>query len=140
MKTRFGYFLGVGFMTVVAASLTAQNPGLSAQDVRITNGPVIERADDTSATIAWSTNQPSSSRIYYATDANNLTELAESEYSRDATHRVDIRGLKPNTTYFFQIESARSQGSDPAKGSWRDDPGWHRRLPVRVLPGAGQPR
>ncbi len=99
--------LGLAFCLAVAV----QSAG---QAVKITNGPIIEKAGPTSATIAWSTNQGSSSRVWYGTDKNNLTHLAEAPYS-GGTHRVQINGLKPNTTYYFQVESGQGRGGSESE-------------------------
>ncbi len=81
--------------------------------VQITNGPVIETASASSARIAWSTNIPGSTRVTYGTDINNMNQLAESPWGQGGqTHRVEMKNLKPNTTYFFQVETGQSAGSD----------------------------
>ena len=79
--------------------------------LQITNGPMIESADDHSATIAWSTNVPSSSQVWYGTDKNNLTENAEAPYSSGNTHRVQLTNLKPGTTYYFEVDSGQGRGA-----------------------------
>lgn len=86
----------------------------SAQAVKITNGPVIEKADSNSATISWSTNQGSSSHVWYSTDKNNLSHMAEAPFS-GGTHRVQIKNLQPNTTYYFQVESGEGRGGSEAE-------------------------
>ena len=81
--------------------------------VQITNGPVIEGAGGNSATIAWSTNIPGSTRVTYGTDINDLNELAEAPWGQGGrTHRVQLKNLKPNTTYFFQVETGQAAGSE----------------------------
>ncbi len=110
MKHRFAAVLLAGIFAAVMICAAAP---VHAQ-IQITKGPTIERADSSSATITWSTNQPSSSRLWYGTDKNNLTQLAESSSSGD-THRVEIKNLQPGTTYYFQLESQR--GSSEAEGA-----------------------
>jgi phosphodiesterase/alkaline phosphatase D-like protein len=102
--------LGVGL--ALSPSMMAQ---ASAQGVQITNGPLIESADSSSAMIAWSTSQPSSSRVWYGKDANNLTQQAESPYATGNNHRVQLKNLEPSTTYYFQVESARGQAGPEAE-------------------------
>jgi len=81
--------------------------------VQITNGPIIEAAFGNSARIAWSTNIPGSTRVNYGTDINNMNELAEAPWGQGGrTHRVELKNLKPNTTYFFQVETGQAAGSD----------------------------
>jgi hypothetical protein len=80
--------------------------------VRITNGPVVESVSDRSATIAWSTNLQGSSRVEYGLSPNNLTEIAESPWGQGGlTHRVQINNLKPNTTYYFEVETGQARGT-----------------------------
>jgi hypothetical protein len=84
--------------------------------VTITSGPVIEHVDSNSATVAWSTNVKGSSRVYYGINPNNLIQLAESPWGAGGlTHRVDIRNLKPGTTYYFTIETGQAQGTGGAE-------------------------
>ncbi|GEM_PF-1808856 len=99
---------------LVLAVSFAMTTASSAQAVKITNGPIIEKADANSATIAWSTDQPSSTRVWYSTDKNNLTHTAEAPYGGN-THRVDIKNLKPNTTYYFEVESGQARGGSEAE-------------------------
>jgi phosphodiesterase/alkaline phosphatase D-like protein len=83
-----------------------QNP----QNVTITNGPTVEDTQDTSAVIAWSTNVNASTAVKYGTDRNNLDQTAQAPWG-GLTHRVTLSNLKPNTTYYFRVESAQAQGT-----------------------------
>ena len=100
--------LGIAMLIVPFSLLHAQG---NRQTLQITNGPIIEMADDHSATIAWSTNAESSSRVWYGTDVNNLTQFAESGYSSGGTHRVQLTNLRPGTTYYFEVESGQGRRS-----------------------------
>jgi phosphodiesterase/alkaline phosphatase D-like protein len=81
--------------------------------VKITNGPVIEEADGNHAQIAWSTNIKGSTRVTYGTDMGNLSQLAEAPWGVGGlTHRVQLKNLKPGTTYFFQVETGQAAGSE----------------------------
>lgn len=73
---------------------------------KITNGPVVESTTEHTAVIAWSTNTGGSSIVKYGTNPNSLDQTAESPFAAaGATHRVTLRNLSPNTTYYFQVES-----------------------------------
>jgi len=100
--------LGIAMLIAPLPVLHAQG---NRQTLQITNGPIIEMADDRSATIAWSTNADSSSRVWYGTDVNNLTQFAESGYSSGGTHRVQLTNLRPGTTYYFEVESGQGRRS-----------------------------
>lgn len=100
-----------GLVLGISMFMTAQ---VMAQAVKITNGPVIEKAESNAAIIAWSTSEPASTRVWYGTDKNNLTQLAEAPYGAK-THRVEIKNLQPNTTYYFQVESGQARGGSEAE-------------------------
>lgn len=85
----------------------------------ITDGPRVEYVGNDKAEIAWTTSTGGSSIIHYGTDPNNLSQTAEAPYSRSdapptgqhAVHRVTIKNLQPNTTYYFVVESGQGQGT-----------------------------
>lgn len=74
--------------------------------VRITNGPLFEQITPDSATIAWSTNRPSSSVVRYGPDPQKLERTAKTPWS-PATQRVVLHRLQSDTPYFFSIESSQ---------------------------------
>lgn len=84
--------------------------GAPNQAVQITSGPVVEHVTDTAAEIAWSTNVNSGTALHYGTDATHLDQTAGMPWG-GLTHRVFIKGLKPNTTYYFKAESGQGQGT-----------------------------
>ena len=87
--------------------------GTASNAVQITNGPVVEIVTDTTAQIAWSTNIKGSTRVTYGTDMGNLGQLAEAPWGVGGlTHRVQLKNLKPGTTYFFQVETGQAAGSE----------------------------
>src|SRR5437016_4174784 len=98
--------LGMVSVVLVPATLQAQ------QQVRITGGPTLDTVNSNSVFITWSTSLPSSSRVWWSKDKNNLTHLAEGPESGQTSHRVELKNLKPNTTYFFQVETGQAAGSD----------------------------
>ena len=101
-----------------ALALALAVPGLAQKPAaeKITNGPVVEGVGDTWASIAWTTNTGGSSVVKYGTDANNLSQTAESPYSdnekaKAQNHRVRLKGLNPGTTYYFQAVSGQGEGT-----------------------------
>src|SRR6201981_3960481 len=88
-----------------------------AQAERITNGPVVKKTTDTVAEISWSTDAPGSSIVKYGTSANSLNEKAEEpwggkkESNGDFNHTVWVKNLKPNTTYYFVVETGQGLGT-----------------------------
>jgi purple acid phosphatase-like protein len=111
MQSTKKLFLLMMVMTLAAVYAAAATPPQAGQDIRITNGPILEEVNGNAVVIAWSTDVPSSSRVWYATDRNNLTHVAESPENGSNTHRVRIDNLRPNTTYYFQVESSQMRGN-----------------------------
>lgn len=92
---------------VLALSLWAL---AQANQVAITNGPVLEGTTSSTAVIAWTTNVNSGTTVKYGTDPDHLTQTAEMPWG-GITHRVHLKGLQPGVTYYYQVSSGKAQGS-----------------------------
>lgn len=84
--------------------------GTASNAVQITNGPVVEVVTDTTVQIAWSTNVNAGTTLRYGTDPSHLEQTAGMPWG-GLTHRVTVKNLQPNTTYYFKAESAQGQGT-----------------------------
>jgi len=104
----------IGKFTTTGGAPVAAKPGETHPELKLTNGPVIEQVGDTTATIAWSTSLPSSSIVSYGTDRNNLGHRAEEPWGQ-TTHRVQLKGLKPHTQYFYTVHSAQGKNAPGQK-------------------------
>jgi hypothetical protein len=108
----------------LVASTAAQQQPLHRKNLvdqhaplKITNGPIIEALKSDSATIAWSTNVKSGSRVVYGAKRNRLSQRAELPADgKGLMHRVQLKNLDPDTTYYFKIDS-RSTDGDGADSS-----------------------
>lgn len=93
--------------------------------VQITQGPVVETVTDTTAEIAWSTNVNAGTDLHYGTDPTHLDQTAGMPWG-GLTHRVTIKDLKPNTTYYFKAASGQAQGTgtqaETAQASFQTKP------------------
>lgn len=78
--------------------------------VQITHGPVVENVTDTTAIIAWSTNVSAGTVLRYGSDPQYLNKTVSMPWG-GLTHRVNLKELKPDTTYYFQAESREGQGT-----------------------------
>ncbi|HET9741989.1 MAG TPA: fibronectin type III domain-containing protein [Terriglobales bacterium] len=116
MKTlcRWISALTIALPLVCVPQLTAYTQN---QTVKIINGPKVEGVGDNWAVIAWTTNTGGSSLVHYGTNQSSLSQTAESAYGKAAsgakseTHRVRIKNLQPDTTYYFQADSGQAQGT-----------------------------
>jgi phosphodiesterase/alkaline phosphatase D-like protein len=109
-----GQGTGTGAISSVQSFTTQGTPSASntngQNQLQITNGPVLEQVADTTATVAWSTNLPSSSVVKYGTDPNNLNQTAQEAWGQ-TTHRVQLTNLQPNTRYYFEVQSGQGQNT-----------------------------
>ena len=80
------------------------------QSVQITNNPTIQSVTANSATVTWSTNVPAGSTVMYGTDANKLDQTAQESWG-GTNHKVELKNLQPNTTYYYQVKSGEALGS-----------------------------
>jgi hypothetical protein len=117
-------------IAVVSGSLCAQVSPTApeAAQVRIIQGPEIELAREHLTIISWTTNNPGGSPVHYGvvhygTDPHNLVETAKSPIRLNPDHastvfRVRLDYLKPQTTYYYTVDSIQANGkSDGVKSS-----------------------
>jgi phosphodiesterase/alkaline phosphatase D-like protein len=100
----------VSAMSQTHSPIQPDDPMPPSAPVEITSGPVVEHVTDSTAVIAWSTNVNSGTVLHYGTDPNRLDQTAGMPWG-GLTHRVDLKGLKPDTKYYFRAESSKAQGT-----------------------------
>ena len=71
---------------------------------------VAATATGTSATVTWTTDEPSDSRVDYGTAQGSLTSNAANANAVTA-HSVTLTGLTPGTRYYYRVRSADSSGN-----------------------------
>jgi phosphodiesterase/alkaline phosphatase D-like protein len=96
-------------------------PAKKAGRVHITEGPRIESVKDNLAIIRWTSNNPGGTDehfgvVHYGTDPEHLTETAKSHIRLNQNHsstvfRVRVGGLKPQTTYYYTVDSTQGTGA-----------------------------
>jgi len=93
---------GLLLLTLILPQLAlAAGPGMTE--------PVVLDWTSTTATIFWTTNTTSDSRVNYGT----TTSLGQTEYdsAEVTTHFIDLTVLTPGTTYYFEVESTDGSGT-----------------------------
>jgi hypothetical protein len=95
-------------------------PAAQVPRVSITQGPELESADDTSAIISWTSNNPGGSDehfgvVHYGTNPRELSQTAKSHIRLNRAHshtifRVLVHGLTPRTTYYYTVDSMSANG------------------------------
>lgn len=101
--------------SATAPAVSGQTTAGQAQAgaVQIAAGPVLDTVDDKQATVSWRTDAQSSTTVHFGPDRNNLSTTAQGPWGNN--HSVVLSGLAPNTTYYFQVESASGPGQTPTK-------------------------
>jgi phosphodiesterase/alkaline phosphatase D-like protein len=103
-------------------------PAKKAEHVRVTQGPTIELAKRDFTIITWTSNNPGGTDehfgvVHYGTDREHLTQVAKSPVRLNQNHastvfRVRVDGLKPQTTYYYAVDSMQGNGkSDGLKSA-----------------------
>ncbi len=101
-------------------------PAKEAARVQISKGPALERAWENWAIIRWTSNNPGGADehwgvVHYGTDPSNLNQVARSPLRLNRNHldtifRVRVLGLKPQTNYYYVVDSMQANGkSDGVK-------------------------
>jgi len=88
--------------------LTMKNPSQHPQPPTTSGTVHITNIRDTTFTVSWITNSPSTGFVRYGTSPDNLNRIAYDVRGggvSDDTHYVTISGLVPNTTYYFDVHS-----------------------------------
>ena len=103
-----------------SAEAKALPPAAQAARVSITQGPELESANDNSAIIRWTSNNPGGSDehygvVHYGTAPTELGQTAKSHIRLNQSHshtgfRVLVAGLKPRTTYYYTVDSMAANG------------------------------
>jgi hypothetical protein len=106
-------------------------PAPKAARIKITEGPLLEKAAEDWAIIRWTSNNPGGSDehfgvVTYGTDPKKLTETAKSHIRLNRNHsdtvfRVRLENLKPGTTYYYKDDSMQASGArDGVKSPVKD--------------------
>jgi phosphodiesterase/alkaline phosphatase D-like protein len=101
-------------------------PAKKAARVHITEGPRLESVKNNLAIIRWTSNNPGGTDehfgvVHYGTDPDHLRQMAKSHIRLNQNHsytifRVRVDGLKPQTTYYYTVDSMQGTGeSDGVK-------------------------
>ncbi|MCC6956026.1 MAG: hypothetical protein IT316_04475 [Anaerolineales bacterium] len=77
---------------------------------KITSGPAVNDITTTSAKISWTTDESSSSDVYYDTKANTFGQ-SKTDPQPVTPHQVELTGLAPATLYQYKAVSADVSGN-----------------------------
>jgi phosphodiesterase/alkaline phosphatase D-like protein len=100
------------------SSAAAQAGNNAETNISLVAGPIPQRVHDTTARIWWQTSGPSSTILMYGTDPNNLSQKKEEAWGQQS-HSVELSGLQPGTTYYYQVVT--SDGRTLDKGTFQTE-------------------
>jgi hypothetical protein len=100
--------IGPGGQPLSMSSFKTEPEGYwNTNKFRLQYGPTVEYLTPDRAQIAWATTMPTSTDVVrYGTSAGALTQTADAA-NKTGNHRAQLRGLQPNTQYWFQVESTQ---------------------------------
>ena len=98
----------------------------------IVRGPYLQSPTHESITVMWRTNISTSSKVWYGTDPDNLTDF-EIIYDNVIDHTVLITGLLPATRYYYKVGDANNElAPDAASQYFKTHPIPGTTVPTRV--------
>jgi len=104
------FLIAVLLLAGTARPQTTNVTDQQAPPIRITSGPTIEHYGAEDAIIAWSTNVSSGTEVLFGIDPQHLDHRAETPWGA-LTHRVTLKHLSPDTTYYFRAISDQALGT-----------------------------
>jgi phosphodiesterase/alkaline phosphatase D-like protein len=111
-----------GLLLLRPATAQLLPPNKHAVHVKITQGPELDFARDTSAILRWTSDNPGGDDEHFAVahyglqpDTLNQTAKSHIRLNRghsDTVFRVHVSGLQPSTTYYYTVSSEGADGVD----------------------------
>jgi 3',5'-cyclic AMP phosphodiesterase CpdA len=81
----------------------------SVMPARVRNEELVT-VTDTSFAVTWATSEPSPGRVRYGTSAKTRDQVAEETGQPTRFHYIEVKGLQPETAYFYRCESGKEKG------------------------------
>ncbi len=103
----------VGDPTLAIGSTSSIQTSSEAAPI-FSNGPVMVKVQDTSATVTWVTDKPSLSGISWS---DSSSRGSQTETKLATNHAKLITGLKPNTSYQLFLTATDGKGNGPTISS-----------------------
>lgn len=89
-------------LLILASALCVVLLSPLAQAAKVTRGPYLQMGSDTSMTIVWRTDEPTTAKVEYGQREGTLDQRAEA--AAPATqHEIRITGLTPATRYYYAV-------------------------------------
>ncbi|TYL52634.1 N,N-dimethylformamidase beta subunit family domain-containing protein [Agromyces mariniharenae] len=102
----YAVFTAVGGNYTATYSVDSTPPTISGATAAPTGG--------TTAEVSWTTNEAATSRVEFGTSSTAMTSSVQTGVPT-TSHRVQLTGLSPNTTYYYRVVATDASGN---VGSW----------------------
>jgi len=102
----------------------SSNPiNVDISDLEISSDPlsissVKSFSTSTTITIKWETNNDSDSKVEYGKSKNNLSHKKE-DSKNEKDHKITIKNLEPDTTYYFKVSSEDENNSEDESKTYK---------------------
>ncbi len=96
-----GTFAGVFFLGMKQVFKIGADTSVQPSDIRVSN------VADNTVTISWTTDKPSTNFLMWGESAGSTSRIDKEteDDQKFSTHSITLSGLKPNTRYFYKINS-----------------------------------
>jgi len=91
------YYSLILFLLLASINIWAQN---------VVRGPYLQTGTPTSIIVKWRTDVATSSRVWYGTNPNALTNSAGFSFGSNTDHEVQLNGLNSNQKYYYAVADA----------------------------------
>ena len=95
---------GTNAVSITPTGKWTSAPGLSVN-------PAVSSITTKKATITWSTDRTSDSKIQYGTGSGSYGSVEPSNSSQVAAHSIQLTGLSPGTTYYYKAKWTDEDGN-----------------------------
>jgi hypothetical protein len=95
---------GTNAITITPTGKWISSPNLSS-------GPSVDSISVRKATITWSTDRGSDSKVEYGTGSNSYNDVEPSNSSQVTSHSIQLTGLNPGTTYYYRAKWTDEDGN-----------------------------
>jgi hypothetical protein len=97
--------------SAVSSTVTKTPTGKYFTAAGLTSGPSVGSITTKKATITWSTDRGSDSKISYGTSGGSYGSVEPSNSSQVTSHSLQLTGLNPGTTYYYKAKWTDEDGN-----------------------------
>jgi hypothetical protein len=95
---------GTNAVTITPTGKWTSAPGLSS-------GPSVGSISVRKATITWSTDRSSDSKVEFGTTSNSYNDVEPSNSNQVTSHSIQLTGLNPGTGYYYRVKWTDEDGN-----------------------------